>query len=500
MRVPCLSYPLILLAVSDLGAATYVVRPDGTGDFPTIQAAIDAVSNGDTIELTDGTFTGTSNRDIDLRGKGITIRSQSGDPATCVIDCEGTELDQHRGLLFQSGEDETCSIEGITITNGYVHAEFPYLYGGGIFITNTSTPAFRNCHVSNCYSDGGGGVYIAGASSPSFDDCTINDNWVGDFIFGGSVGGGFLIGAGSTPTIRDCNINGNDALDGGGIWSSADSSPEITDCEFVSNSAAGAIASGSGGGILCSGSTLISGCLFARNSAGSNFSGTGAGISAGGYARILDCVIEDNTADGGYAGAALGGNVVMERCTIEGNIGYERGGMHVGDNVTLVDCLVIHNGASNGGGIWVGGGAPTLTRCTVTENESGDGGGLYVRAGAVARLTNTIVWGNCVYGQGANIYLAGNVNADCSDIAPDGIEGPGELILGPNVIRLDPLFCDPADCDVRSEPGNHGLREDSPCAPANSPAGCGLIGARDVGCGPSAIEPATWGRVKHLYH
>ena len=39
------------------------------------------------------------------------------------------------------------------------------------------------------------------------------------------------------------------------------------------------------------------------------------------------------------------------------------------------------------------------------------------------------------------------------------------------------------------------LDEASPCAPANS-GGCGLIGALPVGCGATAVEPATWGGIK----
>jgi hypothetical protein len=34
----------------------YAVRPDGIGDFPTIQAAINAAHDGDVIVLAEGTF------------------------------------------------------------------------------------------------------------------------------------------------------------------------------------------------------------------------------------------------------------------------------------------------------------------------------------------------------------------------------------------------------------------------------------------------------------
>ena len=78
----------------------YTVAPDGSGDYPTIQAAIDVSRDGDTIELTDGYFRGDGNRDLDYQGKAITIRSQSDNPSACVIDCEATEADPQFGPAF----------------------------------------------------------------------------------------------------------------------------------------------------------------------------------------------------------------------------------------------------------------------------------------------------------------------------------------------------------------------------------------------------------------
>jgi len=46
-------------------ATVYEVRPDGFGDFPTIQAAIEGAVDGDVIELTNGVFLGEGNRDVD---------------------------------------------------------------------------------------------------------------------------------------------------------------------------------------------------------------------------------------------------------------------------------------------------------------------------------------------------------------------------------------------------------------------------------------------------
>ena len=49
MRIIALLTSLLLTLSSIASATTYVVRPDGGGDFPTIQAAVDAASDGDVV-------------------------------------------------------------------------------------------------------------------------------------------------------------------------------------------------------------------------------------------------------------------------------------------------------------------------------------------------------------------------------------------------------------------------------------------------------------------
>jgi len=65
--------------------------------------------------------------------------------------------------------------------------------------------------------------------------------------------------------------------------------------------------------------------------------------------------------------------------------------------------------------------------------------------------------------------------------------------LGGN-FSLDPLFCDP-------ENGDYKLDCNSPCLPGNHPDGvdCGLIGALGQGCGATAVEQTSWGRIKALF-
>ncbi|MDP7519718.1 MAG: hypothetical protein QF438_06145, partial [Phycisphaerales bacterium] len=78
----------ILAAVASASSDTWTVDDDGSADFETIQAAIDESSNGDTIEVYPGWYSGTGNQVIDSLGKSITIRA-SGTPEETIIDGEG---------------------------------------------------------------------------------------------------------------------------------------------------------------------------------------------------------------------------------------------------------------------------------------------------------------------------------------------------------------------------------------------------------------------------
>lgn len=99
---------------------TYLVNPDGSGDFPTIQDAVDTVVNGDVIELGSGVFTGPGNHDVTFLAKAITIRSQTGNPLACVIDAQGSASHEARGFVFDQFETPLSRLEGVTVMNGYL--------------------------------------------------------------------------------------------------------------------------------------------------------------------------------------------------------------------------------------------------------------------------------------------------------------------------------------------------------------------------------------------
>jgi hypothetical protein len=86
---------------------------DGTPDHPyhTIQEGVDAARDGDTIIIRDGTYKGIGNRDIQIVGKSITMRSENGS-ATCTIDCESMS-----GAIT-IGHADGVAVQGLGITNG----------------------------------------------------------------------------------------------------------------------------------------------------------------------------------------------------------------------------------------------------------------------------------------------------------------------------------------------------------------------------------------------
>ena len=163
MRCFVLISGMILCGATVATAATYVVNPEGTGDFPTIQEAIDACNDGDIVELTDGTFTGDGNRDIDYLGKAISIRSQSGNAEGCIIDCER----QARG--FVGGMPG--SLEGITVTRGQ-GVEF----GGAILIVSGSLAVHKCIFSDNHAPSNGGAIFIDMCSRITFSECSFVRN------------------------------------------------------------------------------------------------------------------------------------------------------------------------------------------------------------------------------------------------------------------------------------------------------------------------------------
>jgi hypothetical protein len=198
---------LSLLLVDPLPSAARVVRvrPGGDGDVPSIRRAVATASAGDTILLANGTYTGEGNRDIRVGPLSLTIRSISGNPDSCIIDC-GT---LGRGFHFEvsplsnGGRRGALRLEGVTITNGRAET------GGAIECGPHSCPTIINCVLrGNRAEEQGGGVHCELTDRPTFSHCIIAGNEAG------KSGGGFALCCCADAAIEDCTIVGNVAPEG----------------------------------------------------------------------------------------------------------------------------------------------------------------------------------------------------------------------------------------------------------------------------------------------
>jgi parallel beta-helix repeat protein len=298
-----------LFAVSTFAANIYV-DANGTGDYPTIQAAINDANDDDTIILQPGTYTGSGNRDIDFLGKAITVRSTiPQDPcvaAATIINCQGSESEPHRGFNFHTGEDSNSVVSGLNIINGHgltapIIPQYPdWTYGGGIYC-NGSGPTIADCVITNNKATEGAGIFACYNSNPVIAGCTISQNI-------GPSGGGIYLWKNSTAVITDCIINGNDAR-GIYIWESPYT--EVNNCQITFNDMYGIAVDSS--------DANVSNCTISGN----NKSGIVCGL---GSVVISNCLITGNSDDLYAGGIRAGGNTIIKNSTIAYNLGANMGG------------------------------------------------------------------------------------------------------------------------------------------------------------------------------
>ena len=214
IRLSALS-AILALSSDPLNAATIEVP----GDYPTIQEAVNASSNGDVILVGPGTYTGEGQRVIEVLGKSLTIRATDGHTKT-FIDGEGV-----RGCV-RINNSATLNLDGFTIRNGFADYPSTYPYGGALWLASGEA-AIKNCAMidNSSGSAGMGGGAIAGFSCiADFENCLLADNsTMGPF--GGAAAFGFAVPVFQNCIIRDNVSSGNYGavfvdLNAGGIDSS----------------------------------------------------------------------------------------------------------------------------------------------------------------------------------------------------------------------------------------------------------------------------------------
>jgi hypothetical protein len=281
----------------------YTVAPDGSGDYPTIQAAVNAAADANVIELADGDYFGDGNRDVDLLGKALLVRSASGLPENCVIHCEGSSSTSHRGFFLGRLEGRGAVLSGFTIMGGEVSGD-----GGGIWVGADARPVFENLIVRNCRST--------------------------------SEGGGLFCHTGSAPVLRGVKLLYCSAVFGGGGIATNPSDLELVDVTFEHNSAEW---NGSGAGLDAYKCHLQMERVTFDRTGGGDFM----------FAAKLDsaqAVLQNCTLDGGGGIRIQDGEVALRQCIISNSI--NGAAIAAEDDPTLsLECCDLFG---NAGGDWVG--------------------------------------------------------------------------------------------------------------------------------------------------
>ncbi len=436
---------VILLSVE--ASALSAVRLVPSRDYPTIQSAINAAVNGDEVVVALGTYTGSGNRDLDFKGKAITVRSQinPANPdwniiAATIIDCGGSADAPHRAFWFHTHEGSNSQVLGFTIRNGYarglrgadgsfaaVPRPVPYQsvdpadpngapraenghdsadsngVGGGILCENTSSPTITYCVITNCTVTGGQGGDGANGQSgpwsyqppdPNANRVTVNNGqWGGNggAGHGDGLGGGIACLGGSSPNINDCIIKDNFARGGcggdggaGGNGTSTGSPPTYSGNGSFGGNAGDSYGDGMGGGIYCEKSSVPA---------------------------IVNCTFTNNIAT---TGARAAGGVAGAGTAIAAPIGPATNG---------ADGFVYSTGGIAGGAAYYYKANTNFTNCTFTANKAyeayinyfspllGEDISAYTVGGALySKGSNTVVLNTCDFidNVGGAVYCGSN--------------------------------------------------------------------------------------------
>ena len=268
------------------------------GDYPTIQAGINAAVDGDTVLVAAGAYF----ESIDFLGKEIVVKSASG-PDITFIDPNQPQFT----INFVNGEGRGAVIEGFTITNSYSIPAAGAL--GGVYCSSNSAPVIRNNIISE---NGGmwatcGGIFAIDAS-PLIEKNEIINN---QLAYNG--GGICIYDSCENVIIADNYISGNYVYSGYGV--------------------------SKGGGIYMRNSTVrVEGNIIAGNSVDPNYAyGGGITIEGWGNYEIVHNTISGNEGMGVYISEWFLGN----------------------PEVTFVNNIMVNT--PNEGGIVIGYGTPNVT-------------------------------------------------------------------------------------------------------------------------------------------
>ncbi|MBH09884.1 MAG: hypothetical protein CMG74_05905, partial [Candidatus Marinimicrobia bacterium] len=195
--------------------------------FLTIQRAINAAINGDTILVASGIYTEnitcTSDKNITLASLYLTTQDTSYISST-IINGDADDV-----VLYMHMNSGSLNLVGLTLTNG---AKGEY-YGGGLHVVGLDTLIIDHVVVRNNTSEDccgtSGGVYTSGVDYVRIENSKISDNRQPD-----TQGGGLNVGGAKWFKMTNTLIEGN-TTKGYGAANIYSDEIQIINCTIANN-------------------------------------------------------------------------------------------------------------------------------------------------------------------------------------------------------------------------------------------------------------------------
>ncbi|MDR3290979.1 MAG: hypothetical protein LBT10_02420 [Methanobrevibacter sp.] len=237
---------LIVCAISvlilNLNATTINIDKNSEGG---LVSAINQATDGDTIHISSGTYTGENFTNLVIDKK-IAIE---GDKV--ILDGEG------KNNIFKVKENGSLTLTNITIANAHSN------YGAGVYNEGYNLSIFSCKFINNSVDIIGGAIY-----NTQSDNLKITDS---EFISNKANGGGAIYNDGRDVIVVNCNFTANQGNGAGAIYNYYSRNCTILKSNFINNIGFGSYSCGGAISNEVSSDMLINQSTFINNTA--SFSG-----------------------------------------------------------------------------------------------------------------------------------------------------------------------------------------------------------------------------------
>ena len=331
--------------------------------YGTIQEAVDAAVDGDSVYVCEGVW----DEYLEIYS-GISLIGGGG--SDLVVFDGGETLEG--GTLVWVEAEAAVTIEGITIQNAVVDidGEEPVAAGVSAY-THGGDLTIRDCVFDNNTG------YIGGLIGPELFTTTVEDSRFTNNT--ANIGGGLVV---FDADIKRTRILDNVAEGGGGM-AAVQGTVTMEDVRIISNYAAYV-----GGGLYVVEADVDGGEIL------NNLSDDDGGGVWAVSSTLSNMDIKGNRTSATGGGVFVSSGVDMDSLVIDGNKAAWGGGISsYGGSWTAVSTDITNNEASNGGGgFYTDGGDVSLETCAVEGNTASDaGGGAYIASGTLDVTTSD--WG-----------------------------------------------------------------------------------------------------------